>query len=70
MWSLLYRKWDAARYTSTLFIGSRTIEFLPLRTNQELLAGITFQSHDELLAGIVAVLGQIPIETLQLVFEH
>jgi hypothetical protein len=34
------------------------------------LHGITFQSHDESLAGIVAVLGQIPIETLQRVFEH
>jgi hypothetical protein len=33
------------------------------------LQGITFQSHDELLAGIVAVLGQIPIETMQRVFE-
>jgi hypothetical protein len=34
------------------------------------LQGITFQSQDEWLAGIVAVLGQIPIETLQRVFEH
>jgi transposase len=34
------------------------------------LQGITFQSHDELLTGIVAVLGLIPIESLQCVFER
>jgi hypothetical protein len=34
------------------------------------LHGITFQSHDESLAGIVAVFSQVPIETLQRVFEH
>jgi hypothetical protein len=34
------------------------------------LQGITFQSYDELLTGIVAVLSRIPIETLQRVFEH
>jgi hypothetical protein len=33
------------------------------------LQRITFQSHDELPARIVAVFGQIPIETLQRVFE-
>jgi hypothetical protein len=34
------------------------------------LQGIIFRSHDGLLTGIVAVLGQIPTETLQRVFEH
>jgi hypothetical protein len=33
------------------------------------LQGITFQSHEPLLAGTVAVLDQIPIETLQRLFE-
>jgi hypothetical protein len=34
------------------------------------LQGITFHSHDELLAGIVVGLRWIAIETMERVFEH
>jgi hypothetical protein len=34
------------------------------------LQGITFRSHEELLAGIVVILGEIPIESLQCFFGH
>jgi histone-lysine N-methyltransferase SETMAR len=34
------------------------------------LQGISFRSHDALPAGLVAALGQIPIESLQRISEH
>jgi hypothetical protein len=45
-------------------------DFFPFGYVKNCLQGPTFQSHGEFLAGIVVVLGQIPIETLQHVFEH
>jgi hypothetical protein len=67
---VLCRKRYGVRSTSALFTGSRTFGFFAFGHVKNGLQGIIFRSHDELPAGLVAALGEIPIESLQRIFEH